>query len=360
MKTQSKIGLKEPNLTTKRGQNAWVKKAIAAGSNELDARKTVEKMAAVQMEKLTSTLKLSKAPKEAQSLSPNDGDLFAGSFLPTLTEQPSSKTRVKKEQKTGSEVKICQLPFWPEIARSLPNEILRSALFNVTNHKIPRVMMKDVTIAIIGDGRITYRGEELRQDDETVWLQLVHLARHHVVGQLVEFTPNSFIKSIKWSKNGETYNRLRDSLKRMQATGLDVYSKRLDRGISLSMIPFFEYEDIESQKRLAKWRVRIAPEMVDLFGTDHYTRIEWEQRLSLPDGVATWLHGYLASHRVPHPIKIETIAYGSGMKDQPKSEIKRLIQKALIKLVNCGFLLNWSIEKDLVMVKRSHIGQLDR
>jgi hypothetical protein len=28
---------------------------------------------------------------------------------------------------------------------------------------------------MIGDGRITYRGIELRQDDEDVWLQILHL-----------------------------------------------------------------------------------------------------------------------------------------------------------------------------------------
>src|SRR3974390_1604852 len=57
------------------------------------------------------------------------------------------------------------LPDWPEGQRAMPNEILRSALFNCRNRKQPRMFMKDIEIALIGDGQVIYRGEELRQDD---------------------------------------------------------------------------------------------------------------------------------------------------------------------------------------------------
>ena len=51
----------------------------------------------------------------------------------------------------------------------------------------------------------------------------------------------------------------------------------------------------------------VAPQLVELFGTDHFTRVEWEQRLALPVGIATWLHGYYASHREPFPVSPSTI-----------------------------------------------------
>ena len=57
------------------------------------------------------------------------------------------------------------LPDWPESYRALPNEILRSALFNCRNRNLSRKFMKEVEIAVIGDGQVIYRGEELRQDD---------------------------------------------------------------------------------------------------------------------------------------------------------------------------------------------------
>jgi len=362
MKASKKGEVKEPNVITKLGQDAWVKKAVSMGSNESEAREIVEKMAlAIERKSAAAKPQPAKLPKKVKSpQQPKEGDLFADVPLPAVKANLPLKVPAKKEKKAEFAVEISQLPFWPDVARSLPNEIIRSALFNAKNRNNKRAMLKSEPIAIIGDGRITYRGEELRQDDEKVWLQLVHLARQHLAGQLVEFTAHSFCLAIRWKINKQSYKRLKESLRRMQATGLDVYSNRLDRGVSLSMIPFFEYEDSETQKNLPKWRVRIAPELVELFGNEHYTRIEWEQRLRLPDGLATWLHGYLASHRVPHPIKIETVAHGAGIKTKDKPALRRLIKTALENLVTSGFLLSFDLSNDLVTVKRARTKHSDR
>lgn len=337
----------DQKLTTKRGQEAWVKKAVDTGMLESDARAVVQKMAVLHKEESASKpKKLSNLSSEAKRKPSKGADL--------RPDVPLHSPKIKPVTSTQLTVEISQFPLWPEVMRSLPNEILRSSLFNARNRKNPRSMMKSEPVAVIGDGRISYRGEELRQDDETVWLQLVHLARRHVAGQLVEFTAYSFCKDIDWSINSKSYDRLRECLRRMQATSLDVYSKRLERGVSLSMIPFFEYEDSETQKTLPRWRVRIAPELVELFGDNYFTRIEWAQRLQLPDGLATWLHGYLATHRVPHPIKIDTIAFGAGLTETSKTELRRLVKRALTNLVNCGFLMEFDIRDDLVTVKRTN------
>ena len=342
-------------VTTKRGQDAWVKNAVKKGMTETDARELAEKMAAIKAEKLSieKAAKSSRAHTRANPSPVTTGDFFADQSLPVVNENKAIPISPKQTKSTVIAVEISQLPLWPDVMRSLPNEILRSALFNARNRNQKRVMMKNEPIAVVGDGRISYRGEELRQDDETVWLQLVHLARQHLAGQLVEFTAYSFCKSIDWSINKQSYDRLKECFRRMQASGLDVYSKRLERGVSLSMIPFFEYEDSETRKSLPRWRIRIAPELVELFGDNYYTRIEWAQRLQLPDGVATWLHGYLATHRVPHPIKIETIATGAGMTETDKPELRRLVKRALKNLVKCGFLSDFTIVDDLVSVKRA-------
>jgi len=352
---RKKSTVPDRKLTTKRGQAAWVKNAVSKGSDEPAAWEIVTRMAAAQEGKPeVKQKKPSTAPKKAKVANPiREGDFFSDISLPISQPICPAVAPVKKDRSLEVGFEIGQLPLWSDVVRSLPNEILRSALFNAKNRRAERAMLKSQPIAIIGEGRITYRGEELRQDDETVWLQLVHLARQHVAGQLVEFTAYSFCKEIGWPINKNSYERLKESLRRMQATGLDVSSKRLERGVSMSMIPFFEYEDSETQKKLPRWRVRIAPELVVLFGENYFTRVEWAQRLKLPDGLATWLHGYLASHRVPHPIKVETIALGSGVNSGDKPELRRMIKRALTNLVQCGFLLSFVLADDLVTVKRA-------
>lgn len=248
---------------------------------------------------------------------------------------------------------IVQLPLWAEALRCLPNEVVRSSLFTARNRKQPRIHYKKSTeIVVIGEGRMTYKGEELRQDDETVWLQLIHLAKEYPLGQPIEFTPYSFCKTIGWPICKGSYERLRACLDRMQATALAVYSKRLKEGVSLSMIPVFAWQD-EDKQTLKKYRVQVAPQLVELFGDLRYTQLEWAQRLALPDGIATWLHGYYASHREPYAIKLDTIKRGAGITTESASRLRQLIEQALTELVNVGFLESWKIVGELVEVKRT-------
>ena len=266
-------------------------------------------------------------------------------------EQAAAQREAEASAKAMT-AKVIRLPFWPEPQRSAPNEVVRSALFNARNRKQKREYLSNAAIYVIGDGSITYTGEELRQDDETVWLHLIHLARNTPPGELVEFTPNAFCKAIGWDSSGKSYQRLRDCITRLQATALSVYSKRLKEGLSLSMIPFFRWQNSEGHA-LKTYQVRIATEMVDFFGEVHYTQLEWEQRLALSSGLATWLHGYFASHREPFAVKLETIREGAGLTTERNHHLKGQIGSALDALKEVGFLVSWKIEQDLVHVVRA-------
>lgn len=257
-----------------------------------------------------------------------------------------------------------QLPLWPEslvtlpaIMRTLPNEILRCALFNARNRNQPREHLKEAAIAVIGNGKITYTGEELRQDDAKVWFQIVHLAKSVAPGEYVEFKPAHFCEDIQWSLNGESYKRLRESIKRMQPSSLIVQSERLSKlnatdedstdGISLSMIPGFAWQG------LSRWKVRVSPELVKLFGESNFTRLEWERHLRLPCGLASWLHGYYSTHSDPYPIKLETIAAGAGLQTSDIIELTKTVRQAHKALKAEGFLVDFKIKKGLVSVVRA-------
>ncbi len=258
-------------------------------------------------------------------------------------------------QSNKSEKLLAPLPVipanWNDLRRCLPNEIVRSALFNARNRNIPRAYLKDVEIAVIGDGSITYRGEELRQDDATVWMQMIHLAKSFPLGATIEFTAYSFCKAVKWPICNGSYERLRASLRRMQATSLAIYSNRLKEGLSMSMIPFFEWKD--TGKILKRYQVQLAPQLVSLFQDMQYTQVEWEQRINLSDGIATWLHAYFASHKQPFPISLDLIKKGSGITTEKTKHLRQAVESALKKLVGVGFLKSWEFVGDVVHVVRA-------
>jgi hypothetical protein len=245
-----------------------------------------------------------------------------------------------------------QLPFWPTDVRCAPNEFLRSALFNARNRNQPRRLLKGVVLAMIGSGRITYTGEELRQDDATVWLQLVQIASATPLEEVVEFTPHAFCKAVGWTPTGDAYAHLRKCLTRLQATSLSFYSERTKFGVSLNMIPEFSWQDPDTGRTLARYQVKLAGKLADLFKGNHYTYLAWSQRNQLPEGLATWLHGYLSSHREPFPLKISDIQRAADLTINRPDNLRATIVRALAELVRVGLLDSWEIDRDRVKVVR--------
>jgi plasmid replication initiation protein len=300
---------------------------------------------------------MSSPAKSAVKAAASRGDLL--SRFPNIARsaaEAEARLAARGEEAEGSQL---FLPFWTEQFRALPSEIFRSALFNARNKTKVREYMKDREIVVIGPGAVVYTGEELRQDDETVWLQLIQLAKTQPLGGLIQFTANSFLKAIDWPVKSESYVRLRACLTRMQATSLRVSSKRLgeESGKALSMIPEFDWQDQETSRPLRRYAVRLAPSLVNLFGgKGHFTRVEWAQRLSLPDGLARWLHGYYASHSEPYPVKLETIRVAAGLTTERIAHLRTLVENALNELTRVQFLKAWEIKGpngDLVIVERA-------
>lgn len=245
------------------------------------------------------------------------------------------------------------LPFCTPEFRQVPNEIVRSALFTCRNRNTPRENYKKKSVAVIGDGTIIYQGEELRQDDEAVWMHLIYLAREVQLGEAIQFIPHAFLHDIRWATNGGGYDRLRTSLDRMAATGLTISSSRLDEGVNVSLIRKIEYASQAEGRTipLRVWRVWIEPEMRLLFDPEYLTCIRWDMYHVLRSGVAKKLFLYWASHRAPYPVKIETLMDLCSTRTTRK-EFRRVLSEALEELQAVGFLSNWKATNDLWSVKR--------
>ena len=292
--------------------------------------------------------------------------------LAKLKETGEAKQKAGREKKRQELLEDRQLTLWVDTVRGVPNEALRSALFTARNRKQPRENLKSANIAVIGDGEIIYTGEELRQDDETVWLQLIHLARENGLATPFTFTPHSFCQAINWPVSGQSYDRLDKCMTRLQATSLKVKSDRLGEQVALSMLPGYKCARRKDGDG-GLWTVRMHDELVFLFSEKIYTRLEWERRLSLPEGFATWLHAYYASHRVPYAVKVETLAHGAGLlgfdekeeheeideaareskRKERLRDIKKLVKKGLETLLEAGFLTEFYITPSgLVHVRR--------
>ncbi len=290
-----------------------------------------------------------------------------------MADKAIAKSRSKKKDELLDRLAVGQLALWPESERGIPNELVRCAVFSVKNRKEKRDVYRasdPLIVPIIGGGEVIFIGEELRQDDEIVWMQLVHLSKK-MRSEWVSFTPYSFLKEIKWPISGASYKRLLTSIRRLATCGIEVYSSRFDKGMSTKLIAKYEY----SKNDDVPWKVQVfnkEDQLLFLFDK-LYSRLDWETHLALPEGVSTWLHGFFASHRDPFDHKIETLALGAGLildaeedeqmeeavriakRKERRREAKKTIKRALEALQSNGFLETFEISsKGLVHVVRAN------
>jgi len=231
---------------------------------------------------------------------------------------------------------VVQLPLWADEVRALPNESCRAALFTVRRARKRRVYT-DESIFVVGDGKIGYTGIELRaENDELVWLQVLHYAKDFPLGRWVEFTPYQLCKDIGWTPTGPNYKLLRECLLRLKATALTVESKRLAGGLALSLIGDFLWKDAAGKVR-TRYAVQVPAEIREWFGEHNFTRLHWEIYRNLPP-VARRLYDYAASHRDPYALKAETVYQLCGSDAESIENFRKILRRNVTALDESGLL----------------------
>ena len=252
---------------------------------------------------------------------------------------------------------VLQLTFdkWDDDRRGVPNPLIRSGLFTTRLSKT-RFNYKAEKIASLSNIDILYTGEELRQDDFTVWMALTHKAREKPLGNHVYFTGYELIKDMAWRMHSESYAKLRASIARLKLTAIQITSKNERSGYTGSLIRDYAF-DSEDEIGNTRYMVRFEPAIANLFKFDETTLIEWSQRVQIGSraSLTLWLHMFLFTHSTPIPYSV------SKFHEQCKSEEKTLrtfkvrLQRSLETLIEIGFLQSYAIIKDMVHVKRAFI-----
>ena len=231
--------------------------------------------------------------------------------LDALGQSIKEKER-ERQQGRPHTAELIQLPLWPEPARGVPNSALRGALFPAIQGK-DRKPLKRELIAVQKGIQIRFTGWQLDQSDLDVWEQALHLARQHPLGTHCDFTAHAFLKVLGRSNGKAQHEWLKD-----------VFA-RLDLNPKLSRL----YQ--------AGW-----------------TAIDWKERRQLRrKPLALWLHGFLASHAQPYPLKVESLLNWSGSKNKQPADFKRKLKAALDELKGVGAITGYEFSGGLVTITRT-------
>jgi hypothetical protein len=287
----------------------------------------------------------------------------------TLEERPASRALLAAGEKllqnaltrkAAEELLPVQMPMWDEDKRAYPNSLMRGALFTAskTSQNIKRDFFENKLITTLAGIRIEYNGQELRQDDASVFMTILHYARNTVLGEPIRFTAYGMLKELGWSINKVEYLHLRACCTRLSATSVTLSHTEGAEGFNGSLVRSFSWAD-KQNKQLSNWEVQLEPKIGLLYSQSSFTEMEWEQRRSIGGRapLALWLHSFLCTHRKPLAISVSKYHELSASRAADLNDFRRRLHLALIRLTDVGFLKAYSIRGDIVHVERTPKGE---
>lgn len=224
--------------------------------------------------------------------------------------------------------------YLPELSRTsygMNADILCSALFGVAKGErrvvdgVVRMTRKHIRqmFRTTNGASIEYRGEELRQSDLTVLLELLHRRAGMATSCELEFSPYTFCSQIGWSDSKADAEKLKESLLRMRQS-IVIVERNGTKGSTVGFVSQFSWDG-------AKWTVTIDERIGGLFSIKP-TYLIIAQRKALSQGLQTWLYGYVRANKCGWAVPLETIHEACGSEGKNMQEFARSVREALKKL----------------------------
>lgn len=234
---------------------------------------------------------------------------------------------------------------WPDAIRGVPNSVLRSALFGITQRG-PRAFQQRVKKASVDGVTVIHTGPTLDQADLDVWIQSLHLARVDKIGKRIHFSTASFLKSIGRATGGNDIEWLKDAFARLTSSVVEIQDGK--KSYFGPMLHHGARDDETGQ-----YAIEINPAILALFGVDGWSGLDFEQRQALKkQQLAQWLHGFYSTHARPFAYKVETLYRLCGSETKLLKHYRAELRGALEKLAAVtGW--SWEIdEADLVHISK--------
>jgi hypothetical protein len=223
---------------------------------------------------------------------------------------------------------------------------IRSALFSAIQSK-DRQFLKEVTLASQDGITVKYTGQQLNQEDLTLWETLVHLAKEHPLGNVCTFTAHSILKALGLPTGGEQHKQLHSAIIRLTACAVQVTHE--GKTYFGPLIKSGAKDEVTSH-----YALELNRQLIRLYGETQWTAIDWKQRRELVrKPLAQALHAYFSSHRTPFPVTLAFLRKITGSRNAQPAGFKRRCRAALDELVSLGFLLSYTVEKERVTVHRA-------
>lgn len=203
-----------------------------------------------------------------------------------------------------------------------PRAFFQSSIFNARSRSVERSPNVELILPTGPDApTIRYSGPELRQSDGRVFLVLLHMLRDIQVGTKVTLLPEAICVALFGRYNGNTRKQLRTHIQRLQK-GLIVADS-----YSVQLCQEFDYP------ARGPWGVALHPHIVELFRISPRVWLSMPMRLSITEGLPSWLYAFVQSQTKLIPMRIAKLRELSGSESEERAFVNsmRLALKELTR-----------------------------
>ena len=218
-----------------------------------------------------------------------------------------------------------------------PRVFFLSPLFRVASKTVERERTISLELRSQEGGVLMrYTGPELRQSDGMVFMALLNLARDEQLGEAVSFSVEELCRKVFDRYDGPTRKLLRSHIQRLQR-GLLEFDQ-----FSVQLCQRFDYPS------RGAWSVRLDKDVVALFQRSSEVWLDLGRRKALPEGLTTWLYGFVESQTKLIPMKAATLRDLCGSEAADESFL-RTLRVALHALAEQGVIdSGWSVQGGFV------------
>lgn len=228
-----------------------------------------------------------------------------------------------------------------------PRHLFLSPLFNVRGKQTPRQELMKFDLVRTPAQTIVYRGPELRQQDGLVFMAMVNLARDYPTGTMLSFEPGEMCRALYGYYDGKARSRLKESIHRLMHAAIE-FSE-----VTVHLAGRFAHP------KRGRWSVVLDPDIVKLFALSAYVWLDLETWKKLPEGLTTWLYGFVRSQVSLGQQPLDELARlcGSGISNM--STFHTMLCRALNALVTHGVIeAGWRIRNGILHWRKPMVQRL--
>lgn len=191
------------------------------------------------------------------------------------------RQRVKQDTRDSVAEKPLFLPGLDEFMRAMPNHIARSSLFAPVAPGRKKVH-RDTVLVSRGDAVIKFWGEQLDEAQADVWMQAMHEASKHPLGEPIVINRASFLRSMGRHTGNYEYKWLHRAMEALSFAMLVLEVRKPDgspkmsigKARALHLIQGFDFDEAAGTYTLS-----IDPRWRAMYTNSEFARIDWEKRL---------------------------------------------------------------------------------